>query len=86
MKELTDKLEEIPNNSRLLYLNCGNGEFSLLAALWKKHISVTAYDADEDAIALADHCFSKPDNLTYTSELPDETDFDFIINEKELLA
>ena len=86
MKELTDKLEEIPNNSRLLYLHCGNGEFSLLAALWKKHISVTAYDADEDAIALADHCFSKPDNLTYTSELPDETDFDFIINEKELLA
>ncbi len=86
LRELADALEQVPDGSRLLYKSCGNGEFSLLAALWKKHISITAYDAEEDAIALADHCFSKPDNLTYTSELPDKTDFDFIIDEKELLA
>ena len=83
---LAGKLEEIPDNSHLLYKNCGNGELALMAALNRKHITVTAYDADTDSIALANHCFSVPDNLHYTTELPDETSFDYILDETNLLS
>ena len=85
VSELTAALESVPDGSRVLYKNCGNGELSLMAALWRKHLSVTAFDTDNDAIAIASHCFSVPKNLTYTTEQPDETQYDFIIDEKELL-
>ena len=85
VSELTAALESVPDGSRVLYKNCGNGELSLMAALWRKHLNVTAFDTDEDAIAIASHCFSVPQNLTYTTELPDETQYDIIIDEKELL-
>lgn len=82
---LCANVEDLPDGTRLLYKNCGNGEFSLMTALLKKHIQVTAYDADTDRIALASHCFSVPENLTYTHELPDATDFDVVLNEAEIL-
>lgn len=81
---IVNEFENIPDGSTLLYKNCGNGELSLLTALWKKHINVTAYDPDEDSIALAAHCFSVPENLSYTTELPDEGAFDVVFDEKEL--
>ena len=83
---LAGRLEEIPDNARLLYKHCGNGELALMTALYRKHITVTAYDADLDSIALATHCFSVPDNLHYTNELPDDTAFDHILDESELLS
>ncbi len=82
---LTAQLEKLPADCRLLYKNCGNGELSLMAALWKKHIDVTAYDTDDEHVALAAHCLSVPKNLHYTTELPDEAQFDYIIDEKEIL-
>lgn len=85
VNELTAALESVPDGSRVLYKNCGNGELSLMAALWRKHLTFTAFDTDDDAIAIASHCFSVPQNLTYTTEQPDETQYDIIIDEKELL-
>lgn len=84
-EKLLLQLENIPNGSKVLIQNCGYGELALLAALWKKHIDFTAYDADADRIALAAHCFSVPENLTYTHELPDAADFDVVIDETEFL-
>ena len=86
VQELVDALAPIPDGSRVLYKHCGNGEFSLMAALLRKHIDVTAYDADDNCIALASHCFSVPENLHYTTELPDESSFDFVIDEQDLLS
>jgi 1-acyl-sn-glycerol-3-phosphate acyltransferase len=86
MQELVDALAPVPDGSRVLYKHCGNGEFSLMAALLRKHIDVTAYDADDNCIALASHCFSVPENLHYTTELPDESSFDFVIDEQDLLS
>ena len=85
VQELVDALEEVPNNARVLYKHCGNGELSLMTALLYKHIDVTAYDADDNCIALASHCFSVPENLHYTSELPDESMYDFILDEQSIL-
>lgn len=81
---IVDEFENVPDGSRVLYKNCGNGELSLLVALWKKHIHVTACDSDADGIAIASHCFSVPANLTYCTEMPDEKDFDIVFDEKEL--
>ncbi len=86
VQELVDALAPIPDGSRVLYKHCGNGELSLTAALLRKHIDVTAYDADDNCIALASHCFSVPENLHYTSELPNESSFDFVIDEQDLLS
>ena len=85
VQELVDALEEVPNNARVLYKHCGNGELSLMTALLRKHIDVTAYDADDNSIALASHCFSVPENLHYTSDLPDESMYDFILDEQAIL-
>ena len=84
--ELNAALLNVPDGSRILYKHCGNGELSLMTALWRKKLDVTAYDTDEDAIAIASHCFSVPQNLTYTTQLPDESQFDHIIDETELLS
>lgn len=81
---LTDYLETIPRGSKLLYKNCGNGELSLMTALFRKDLTVVAYDEDTDCIDLAAHCFSVPANLTYTNELPDESSFDHIFDEREM--
>ena len=86
VQELADALVQIPDGSRMLYKHCGNGEFSLMAALLRKRLEVTAHDADDNCIALASHCFSVPGNLHYTSELPDESSFDFVIDEQDLLS
>ncbi len=85
-QELANALEAVPDNSRVLYKHCGNGELSLTAALLRKHLTFTAFDADEDHIALASHCVCVPQNLTYTTELPDEAQFDHIFDETEFLA
>ena len=81
---LTDYLETVPRGSKLLYKNCGNGELSLMTALFRKDLTVTAYDSDTDSIELAAHCFSVPRNLTYTTELPDESGFDCVFDETEM--
>ena len=82
---LCNHLKELPKAGKLLYKHCGNGELSLMTALLSKHIKVTAYDADDNCIALASHCFSVPENLHYTSEHPDESQYDFIIDEQTIL-
>ena len=84
IKSLCNRIEEIPQKGKLLYKHCGNGELSLMTALLCKHIDITAYDADDNSIALASHCFSVPKNLHYTSELPDESLYDFIIDEQTI--
>ena len=86
LSELLDALQNVPDDSRLLYKHCGYGELSLMAAMLRKRVEVTAYDPDDDHIALASHCTVVPGNLHYTTELPDESQFDYIINESELLS
>ena len=84
IQTLLNALEQVPDSARLLYKHCGNGELALVTAILRKRLAVTAYDPDEDCIALAGHCASVPANLHHTSVLPDETAFDFVIDEKRL--
>ncbi len=84
LQPLSDALQSVPRGGHLLYKNCGNGELSLLSALYRRDLTITAYDPEEDAIAIAGHCNAVPANLTYSHELPDGT-FDFVIDEKEIM-
>lgn len=81
LSSLTESLKSVPANSRLLYKNCGNGELALMTALFRKDLQVTAYDVNPDSIAIAAHCYSVPENLTYVTTLPTENDFDFSMDE-----
>ncbi|MCR4736994.1 MAG: 1-acyl-sn-glycerol-3-phosphate acyltransferase [Bacteroidales bacterium] len=83
-QNMADALASIPDNATLLYQNCGNGELSLMAALLRPDLNITAYDADEDHIAIASHCLPLPDNLHYTHTLPNPAAFDHIFDETEL--
>jgi len=82
---LGDALDKIPQGSRILYKQCGNGELSLMAALYRRDLDITAYDPDQDCIDLAAHCAGVPDNLHYTCTLPSEGDFHITIDENDLL-
>lgn len=83
---LVEHLKQMPANAKVLYKHCGNGELALLTALWKKHWEVTAYNSDKDQLDLAANCFSVPSNLHYTNELPNESPFDIILDENEILS
>ena len=83
-QNVADALASVPDNAPLLYKNCGNGELSLMAALLRPDLNITAYDADEDHIAIASHCLPLPNNLHYTSTLPDPAAFDHIFDETTL--
>ena len=82
---LGDALDQVPQGGRLLYKHCGNGEFALMSALYRRDLDITAYDPDPDCIDLAAHCAAVPGNLHYTNTLPSEEDFQNIIDEKDLL-
>jgi len=58
-------IEMLPLSGKMLHLNCGWGEWSLLTSLVRKDTEIIATDQDEDKIALAENCASKPENLRY---------------------
>ena len=64
---LTAKIAALPEEGEVCLHEEGQGEFSLLAALTKKRLHIVAEMDDENLLALADNCASKPANLTYRS-------------------
>lgn len=82
---LGDALDQVPQDSRVLYKHCGNGEFALMSALYRRDLDITAYDPDPDCIDLAAHCAAVPSNLHYTNVLPAEGDFSITLDENDIL-
>jgi hypothetical protein len=82
---INKKINALPDHGTLLLKHCGQGELSLLIALVKKDLQVTAFDNNEDSIAIANNCNSKPKNLTYLCHLPEENNFDLVIEEDTFL-
>ncbi|MCQ2959316.1 MAG: 1-acyl-sn-glycerol-3-phosphate acyltransferase [Bacteroidales bacterium] len=64
-KDLSKKIAELPDEGTYTIENCGQGEFALLAALVKKRLQITATDTDANKIAIAENCFSVPENLHF---------------------
>jgi Predicted exporter len=62
---LSARISELPDEGEISLQEEEQGEFSLLAALTKKRLSIVSEIADEERFLLADHCASKPGNLTY---------------------
>lgn len=78
---LADALRAVPENGTLLYLHCGYGELSLLAALLRRDVSVTACEADNGSLDIAKNCAAVPGNLTYSALPPDTKGFDLVLDE-----
>lgn len=75
-KMLLDRLQK---DRKLLIINCGQGEFSLLCSLIFKKLDITATDKDSDALTLAQNCISNPKNLTYREQVGDYSEFSEIV-------
>lgn len=65
MEEISARIAALPDEGEVRIQEQGQGEFSLLAALSKKRLSIVAEMTDEERFLLADHCASKPGNLKF---------------------
>ncbi|MDL2261975.1 1-acyl-sn-glycerol-3-phosphate acyltransferase [Bacteroidales bacterium OttesenSCG-928-I21] len=80
-----DIISQLPNKANLLIINCGQGEFSLLCALVKKNLNITAIEKDTELLSIAKNCTSVPDNLFYSDNYENCEKYDIfvVINQKE---
>ena len=58
----------IPFDAVIFDLGCGYGYLSLILSLISNKRKIVALDHDSEKIQVANHCISKPDNLTFISE------------------
>ncbi|MCR5423518.1 MAG: 1-acyl-sn-glycerol-3-phosphate acyltransferase [Bacteroidales bacterium] len=72
-------IDALPDEGRILVRCCGQGELTLLAALVKKRLQIVAFDSVDEHLRIAQNCASVPSNLTYVETLPDEQQFDVIL-------
>lgn len=63
--ELDAWIKQLPEKGEITIDNCGWGEKTLLAALVKKELIITAHEQDEDKLSVARSCASIPPNLKY---------------------
>lgn len=84
-QQLADALRTVPENGTLLFLNCGYGELSLLAALLRPDVPVTACEADTEKLDIARNCTAVPANLTYSETPPDKKGFNLMLDGQILL-
>jgi len=65
-------IENLLDKHKVLIINCGYGELSLLLALVHKEIEVTAVENNPDFLELAANCNSVPSNLNYEPSCNEE--------------
>ncbi|HOY30252.1 MAG TPA: 1-acyl-sn-glycerol-3-phosphate acyltransferase [Bacteroidales bacterium] len=58
----------IPMKAKILDIGCGYGYISLMLGMISKDRTIKGIDFDEDKIALASHCLSKPANVSFAHE------------------
>ena len=58
-------IKQLPDNGKVLIFGAGLGSFSLLLSMVKPELLVDAIDDDEDKLALARHCASCTDQISY---------------------
>ncbi len=63
--QMKERIAVLPDEGETRIEESGQGEFSLLAALTKKHLLIVAEVADEEQLLLAEQCASKPENLRF---------------------
>jgi 1-acyl-sn-glycerol-3-phosphate acyltransferase len=74
-----DVIDYLPEQGRVLVINCGQGEFPLMAALVKKNLSITATEHDAHLLVIAENCMSIPSNLSYQKHIMDMDQYDFFV-------
>lgn len=57
--------ELIPREARILDIGCGYGYLAMMLGMISKGRKITAVDYDEEKIAVAKHCMSRPPNVHF---------------------
>jgi uncharacterized protein len=70
-----DYHENLPSEGEILDLGCGYGYLSLMMAFTSDGRRITGVDHDPEKIAVASHCYGKPDRVEFICG--DVTTFDF---------
>jgi 1-acyl-sn-glycerol-3-phosphate acyltransferase len=60
-----DQIEMLKNVKKIKIVNCGYGEFPLLASLTLKNTEIYAFESHEEKFSVAKNCISIPPNLHY---------------------
>ena len=72
-------ISRLPNKGNILITNCGQGECSLMCALVKKNLLITATEQNKDLLAIAQNCHSIPANLSYKENIDEAETYDKIL-------
>lgn len=75
-KYFIDLNKLVPMDGTVCEVGCGYGALSLMLSLLSKNRIVAAFDSDKEKIDIANHCFAKTGNLSYTCS--ENGTFDFI--------
>jgi 1-acyl-sn-glycerol-3-phosphate acyltransferase len=59
------QIKALKNVKRIKIINCGYGEFPLLASLILRHADIYAFEKDLEKLSVAKNCISVPNNLHY---------------------
>lgn len=62
-------IAQLPDSGSIEIENCGQGEFTLMAALVKKNLQITATDSNPELLDIARNCASIPQNLKYVERI-----------------
>jgi hypothetical protein len=73
-------ISDLPDSGNILIINCGQGEFSLMTALVKKNLSITATETDKNLLSIAKNCISIPNNLSYVEDVENMEKYDLVVN------
>ncbi|MDR2584848.1 MAG: 1-acyl-sn-glycerol-3-phosphate acyltransferase [Prevotellaceae bacterium] len=68
-KNYKTQIEQLKDAKKIKIINCGYGEFPLLASLVLKHTDIYAYESNEEKFSLAKNCKSIPQNLHYVDNI-----------------
>jgi len=74
-----DIILQLKNHDRILTVNCGYGEFSLLLSLVHKNANIVATDDDTEKLELAANCTWVKENLRYVENVNPSEKFDAVV-------
>lgn len=67
--------ELLPKKGKIIDIGCGYGYVDYMLSFLSPDREISAFDFDEDKIIIAQHCFNKPDKLTFRKL--DATNFEY---------
>ena len=80
-----DEIEMLKDARKVKIVNCGYGEFPLLASLFLKDVDIYAFENDKEKFSIAQNCIGVSKHLHYVENVEDfDIECDYEIDMKKL--